>query len=136
LGSDCNNAYPKSTARFRKLLARGLDPNGTNWIGRTFLHASAANGDQSMAAVFLKAGADLNARDLDRETPLATAVRTCFDGEDRERAERGRQMIAFLLAQGAATKLPGDEPWATPLAWARKRGLADVEEMLLTHGAS
>jgi len=33
-----------------------------------------------------------------------------------------RQMVEFLLKRGAATNLPGDQPWATPLAWARKRG--------------
>jgi polyhydroxyalkanoate synthase len=47
----------------------------------------------------------------------------------------GQSFIEFLLKRGAATNLPGDERWATPLAWARKRGLADIEEMLLKHGA-
>jgi hypothetical protein len=44
-------------------------------------------------------------------------------------------MVEFLLKRGAATNLPGDEPWATPLAWARKLGLWDVEEVLVQHGA-
>jgi len=45
-------------------------------------------------------------------------------------------MVEFLLKRGAATNLPDDEPWATPLAWARKLGLADIEEILLKHGAT
>jgi hypothetical protein len=45
-------------------------------------------------------------------------------------------MVEFLLKRGAATNLPDDEPWATPLAWARKFGLADIEEILLKHGAT
>ncbi len=84
-----------------------------------------------MTAVFLATGADINARDVEFEgTPLAAAVRSCFDGDDRKPAERGRRMIEFLLKRGAATNLPGDEPWATPLAWARKRGPADIVELL------
>jgi len=45
-------------------------------------------------------------------------------------------MVEFLLKRGAATNLPDDEPWATPLAWARKLGLADIEEVLREHGAT
>jgi ankyrin repeat protein len=128
--------YPGAPALVRKLLARGLDPNRPDWLGKTFLHACAENGDRSIAALFLDAGADLNARDLEfKGTPLAAAVRSCFADEDRVQFQRGRRMIRFLLKHGAATNLPGDEPWATPLAWARKRSLADVEEMLLKHGA-
>jgi hypothetical protein len=45
-------------------------------------------------------------------------------------------MVEFLLKRGAATNLPGDEPWATPLAWARKLRLPDIEELLIKHGAT
>jgi hypothetical protein len=45
-------------------------------------------------------------------------------------------MVEFLLKRGAATNLTDDEPWATPFAWARKLGLADIEEILLKHGAT
>ena len=45
-------------------------------------------------------------------------------------------MVAFLLKRGAATNLPDDQPWATPLAWTRKFGLADIEEVLVKHGAT
>ena len=44
-------------------------------------------------------------------------------------------MVEFLLKRGAATSLPGDKEWATPMAWARKRGLTDIEDMLLKHAA-
>ncbi|HWB08049.1 MAG TPA: hypothetical protein VG826_02305 [Pirellulales bacterium] len=45
-------------------------------------------------------------------------------------------MVEFLLKRGAAMNLPDDEPWATPLAWARKLELADIEEPPLKHGAT
>jgi ankyrin repeat protein len=132
--------YPRSAALVRKLLARGLDPNRPGWLGKTFLHACAENGDRTVAQVFLDAGADIDARGLEfHETPLAAAVRhePWCKQEDRSRlAQRRRRMVEFLLKRGAATNLPGDEPWATPLAWARKLGLADIEEVLVQHGAT
>lgn len=129
--------YPRSSPLVRRLLARGLDPNRPDWIGKTFLHACAENADRSVATVFLDAGADINARDVEFQgTPLAAAVRSSCAGEDPRQAERRRRMVEFLLKRGAATNLPGDQPWATPLAWARKRGLADIEQVLIKHGAT
>lgn len=93
-----------------------------------------------MAAVLLDAGAHIDARDHEfKGTPLAAAVRSGPGPAEKDRdtlAERQRRMVTFLLKRAAATNLPGDEPWATPLAWARKRGLADTEEILLRHGAT
>jgi hypothetical protein len=45
-------------------------------------------------------------------------------------------MVEFLLKRGAATILPDDEPWATPLTWARKLELAEIEKILLKHRAT
>jgi ankyrin repeat protein len=130
-------AFPWSAAVARRLLARGLDPNRSDWLGKTFLHACAARGDRSIAAVFLDTGADINACGIEfNETPLATAVRSDLGNKEPEVAERRRQMVEFLLKRGAATNRPDDEPWATPLAWARKLGLADIEKILLKHGAT
>ena len=130
-------AYPWSAAMIRKLLARGLDPNWSDWLGKTFLHACTARGDRSIAAVFLEAGADINARGLEfNETPLAAAVRSGLGSKEPKLAQRRRRMVEFLLKRGAATNLPDDQPWATPLAWAQKLGLADIEEILLEHGAT
>jgi ankyrin repeat protein len=81
--------------------------------------------------------ADINARGLEfHETPLAAAVRSALGSQEPKLAERRRRMVEFLLKRGAATNLPDDEPWATPLAWARKLGRADIEEILLKHGAT
>jgi ankyrin repeat protein len=132
--------YPRSPAMVRELLARGLDPNRPDWLGKTFLHACAESGDRSVAAVFLDAGGDINARGLEfRDTPLAAAVRYepwCKEEDRSKLAQRRRRMVEFLLKRGAATNLPADESWATPLAWARKLGLADIEEVLIKHGAT
>jgi ankyrin repeat protein len=44
-------------------------------------------------------------------------------------------MVEFLLARGAKTTLPGDPRWATPLAWATRRGHAAVVDLLKRAGA-
>jgi ankyrin repeat protein len=133
-------AVPWSAALVRKLLARGLDHKRPNWLGKTFLHACAERGNRSIAAVFLEAGADINARDVEfHATPLAAAVRYepwCREADRTKLPKQKRRMVEFLLKHGAATNLPDDEPWATPLQWTRKLGLAEIEEILLKHGAT
>jgi ankyrin repeat protein len=127
--------YPNAQSLVRKLLARGLDPNRRDWLGKTFLHACAENGARLAAEVFLDAGADINVRDLEyKGTPLASAVRASCEG-DADKAALGRQMVEFLVKRGAVTNLPDDEPWATPLAWAIRGGTGEIAEVLLQNGA-
>jgi ankyrin repeat protein len=135
---DCRGVitYPRSAALVRKLLARGLDPNRPDWLGKTFLHVCAEIGDRSTAAVLLDAGADINARDVEfHATPLAAAVRAYSDA-DAKQAERTRRMVEFLLKRGAATNLPGDEPWSTPLAWAARHRHGEIVALLKRRDAT
>jgi hypothetical protein len=39
-------------------------------------------------------------------------------------------MVRFLLQHGAPRSLPDDPPWATPLAWAVKRGHDEIAALL------
>ena len=79
---------------------------------------------------------DINARDLEfQATPLAAAVRASSD-PDPKHAERTRRMVEFLLKRGAATNLPGDEPWATPLAWAARHRHGELVDLLKQYGAT
>jgi hypothetical protein len=39
-------------------------------------------------------------------------------------------MVEFLLEQGAPKSLPDDPPWATPRAWAEKRGHKKIAKLL------
>jgi ankyrin repeat protein len=44
-------------------------------------------------------------------------------------------MVELLLKRGARPNVPGDPPWATPLAWATRRGHAEIADLLKQHGA-
>jgi ankyrin repeat protein len=44
-------------------------------------------------------------------------------------------MVELLLAGGAKPNLPDDPPWATPLAWATRRGHDETAARLKHHGA-
>ena len=128
--------YPKSPSLVKTLIARGFDPNHRDWLGRTPLHFCAANADETIATVFLNAGAGVNVRDFQfKGTPLAAAVRSWSASEEPAQTQKRLRMIKLLFERGAATNLPDDESWATPLAWAQKRGAAEIEKILVEHGA-
>lgn len=115
-----NRAFDRDgyLACFRQILARA-DPNVAGGFGRTLLHEVAAMGDhvaEEEAAAFtqalLEAGAKTEMRDsILQSTPLGWACRW------------GRvQVSQLLIAHGADTVEANAEPWATPKAWARKKG--------------
>ncbi len=119
-----SNTHPNSRETLQLLVEHGFDPNKSDWVGKTFLHACAESGDTESAAAFLEFGADINAIELENgETPLASASR------------KGHvEMARFLLEQGADPNL-ADGHWATPLARTKKEEHTEIVEMLHRHGA-
>ena len=118
------NYYFKHTEIAALLLERGMNPNHMNWHHFTLLHHMAARGDMAKARLLLDYGAAIDAVDEEyRSTPLGCAAR------------RGqREMVDLLLDHGADPNRAG-APWATPLAWARKKGHAEIEVGLRDAGA-
>lgn len=117
--------YFKHEATAAFLLDRGMDPDHMNWHRFSLLHHMAAEGELGKARLLVEHGATIDALDDEyRSTPLGVAAR------------RGQvALVAYLLEMGADPDLAA-APWATPLAWARKRGHAEVERMLTATGAS
>jgi len=110
------------TAAF--LLENGMNPNHMNWRQFTLLHDMAFTGDLQKARLLLDHGADIDAVDEEyRSTPLGYAARW-----------GRREMVAFLLERRADVNKSG-APWATPLAWARKKGYPEIEADLRQAGA-
>jgi ankyrin repeat protein len=92
-------------------LDRGMDPNHMNCHRTTLLHDMARLGEIRKATLLLDRGAAIDAVDEEfRSTPLGFAARW---GQ--------LEMVAFLLERGADPVKSG-APWATPLAWARRKG--------------
>jgi len=122
---------------FRLILER-CDPNirgrlqDVGQFGLTILHSVAGSREHvtagervAFATMLLDAGARLDIRDnLLESTPLGWACRW------------GRiELVKLLLARGADPVEADAEPWATPLAWARKKGHAGIEVDLRQAGA-
>lgn len=106
------------------LLESGMNPNHMNWRRFTLLHDMAFISDIPKARLLIDHGADLNAIDDDyQSTPLGYAAHW---GK--------REMVAFLLARGADPNTAG-ALWATPLAWARKKGHPEIVTDLRCAGA-
>ena len=114
------------------LLRHGIDANVSR-LGQTVLHFAAARGGDrekrrsapASPQCCMDAGARLDLRDdLLKSTPLGWACRW------------GRkELVELLIARGAPVNEPDAEPWATPLAWAKKMGHTDIERRLRDHGA-
>jgi len=106
------------------LLEIGMNPNHMNWRRFTLLHDMAFTGDIRKARLLLDHGADINAIDEEyQSTPLCYAAHW-----------GNREMVALLLDRRADPNKSG-APWATPLAWARKKGHAEIESDLRRAGA-
>jgi ankyrin repeat protein len=106
------------------LMQNGMPANHMSWHHVTLLHDMAQSGDLQKAALLVEHGAVIDAVDEEyQSTPLGMAARW------------GRSdMVTYLLEQGADPNKAGAS-WATPLAWARKKGYEDIEKILLNAGA-
>ena len=110
------------TAKF--LLEKGANPNYRNWQGISSLHNIAHEGDVRRAGLLLDYGAEINALEPEyRSTPLGLACRAGH-----------APMVEFLLGRGADAALPNEQPWARPLAWAKKREHPEIARILRAHG--
>jgi ankyrin repeat protein len=90
---------------------------------RTMLHFAAFGGRIEAAEMLLRRGADINALDVDKETPLHKA------------ADEGRhEMIRFLLKNGAKINAMSRGGW-TPLDYAAWKGREETAKLLIELGA-
>lgn len=101
------------------LLQKGMNPNVMSWQHVTLLHDMAQKGFLDKAELLIKHGADLDPVDeAYQSTPLGLAARWGH-----------LEMVDYLLKQGADPNKAG-AAWSTPLAWAKKKGHMEIEEML------
>jgi ankyrin repeat protein len=111
--------YFKHEATAAFLLEHGMDPSHMNWHRFTLLHHMAAEGELGKARLLLDHDADIDPIDDEYcSTPLGVAAR------------RGQEAMVELLLQRGADPVAAGASWATPLAWAEKRGHQRIAEML------
>ena len=67
-------AHDGDLAAVQRLLAGGIDVNGTDAWGRSALHEAAFRGHERVIAGLLRAGADVHAQDVAGRTPLEEAL--------------------------------------------------------------
>lgn len=106
-------------------MAKAVDLNQPDWLGRTVLHR-VASGEWStntansleIAQLLVRRGACLDISDQEySSTPIGWAART---GQT--------EMVEYLLREGAPLDAPFE--WATPLAWAQRRNHHDIIRIL------
>ena len=102
-----------------------VDPRARMRYGRTPLMVAVANHQRDVVDALIRAGAEVNARDSSRTTPLEMAVR----GLDKDTA-----VVRLLLEAGADTKVE-DYAGGTPLLDAAGSNDTAVVRMLLAKGA-
>ncbi len=103
------------------IMEKGMNPNTMSWQHVTILHDMAQKGNIQKAELLLKYGADIEPIDEEyQSTPLGMAARW-----------GNVEMVNYLLKQGADVNKAG-AAWATPLAWAKKKGHAEIETILLS----
>lgn len=106
------------------MMKKGMNPNTMSCHHVTILHDMAQKGHIKKAALLLEYGAEIDPVDEEyQSTPLGMAARW-----------GNLEMVKFLLKKGADPNTSG-APWSTPLAWAKKKGHADVEHVLKNAGA-
>ncbi|HUB83253.1 MAG TPA: ankyrin repeat domain-containing protein [Bryobacteraceae bacterium] len=96
--------------------------------GRTLLHAAAGAGSLRAVDLFLRLGADPNALDGGRHTPLYSTGNECAGAESAE-------VVRALVRAGARLDACDGVTGATPLHMAARRGNAVVARALLECGA-
>ena len=97
------------------------------YAGRTLLHEAAAQGNAAMVELLLRLGADVDAKDGGRHTPLY-----CVANEQRS---SGADVVRLLVQSGADVNANDGAKRCTALHMAARRGNVEVAEALLDCGA-
>lgn len=117
-------AAANDAAQVRQLIDSGKSPNDVDDNGRPALDIAVINGNLQIAAILIKAKAQLGARDRLGNTPLHLA------------AEHHQVEMAKLLIDVGAPVDAQDRNGATPLMMAARRGYLDIIQLLLAKGAN
>jgi len=115
----------------KALLDRGANVNAKPNKGRvTILHSTAAYGHKDVVELLLAKGADVNAKDINRGTPLHSAAGGAISTIE---TQGHTDAVELLLAKGADGNAKNANGW-TPLYLARYYERRGAAELLRRHG--
>jgi len=117
-------AAQNDALKVRQLVGDNHSPNETDDSGRTGLQIAAVNGNMQIAAILIKVGANLEAKDKLGNTALHLA------------AERNQVEMAQLLLDVGAAVDAENRNGMTPLMVAASRGYTAIVQALLAKGAN
>jgi ankyrin repeat protein len=120
------------------LLASGYSPADKDQVGSTLLHTAAIYGRPEIASYLISAGADVNATDSQRATPLhvvGEGAGWSLLGDDVEQSMQRTVATAKILLEAGADVHARDASDSTPLHQAAQYGLAGLAELLFDRGA-
>ena len=107
------------------LIAQEADVNAVHGLKRhTAIHIASRCGHAEIVQLLLDNGADVNASDADRSTPLICAS-----------SSGNGKVVELLLKNGAYVDSPA-KYWTTALIMASSKGHANIVELLLKNGAN
>lgn len=134
-------------AKCLKMLEQGADSHGVGPYGETLLMIAAEQGNLPLVKRLLAMGLDINAKDRSGATALIVAVGgrsmpyyadLAFFQETVKQVDKRRELVAFLLAQGAdidAVMDDGRGRLYTALGVARLVNTDKIAPLLQAHGA-
>ncbi|MHC4534324.1 MAG: ankyrin repeat domain-containing protein [Planctomycetota bacterium] len=112
----------KDETKARRLIEAGADVNKRTQYGTTPLHIAVYSDLKNIVKLLISKGADVNNKDNWDWTPLHSAVYSSKD------------MVELLIDKGADTTAR-DGNYRAPLWYAKKRGHAEIIDLLRKHGA-
>ena len=114
-------AFKRNRAAVEALIARGADVNRAGW---TPLHYAAAGGDEDIARLLLKRGAQVDAVSPPASGSLTPLMMAAREGQ--------LAMAVFLLGQGANPRLANSEG-LTPVQIAERAERKDIAAAIREH---
>ncbi|CAH1424938.1 unnamed protein product [Lactuca virosa] len=147
--------YNGDSYRVRRLVAAGLDPNNTDYDGRSPLHIAAMKGFEDIVKFLMEKGAIINATDNHGNTPLLEAIKSGQDEVVSMLVEAGASLdmnnagncLCMAVAEGDFEFLkrvlanginPNSKNYdlRTPLHIAAAEGLYSIAKLILEAGGS
>ena len=131
--NDCRTYLFTDPEMLRLLLESGMDPNLPSWLHTTPLHDLCARDSRGRPRRIV-----WNVRPFCSTRDRRSPPRTMTTARPRSRGPPGTTCPTWssCCSRGAPVSLPDDDPWATPLAWATRRGHDGIVAILRAAGAT